>query len=104
MVGSVTPASLALTDAKYGIVATPAAIQYTYTGGYYASTAWYQPKYASSYADIARFGKDRYTGAYCMQGSGASSYFSAPAAGVQLQSAVTLAAGAIALGSAILAM
>lgn len=95
---------MALTDAKYGIVNTPAATQYIYTGGYYASSAWYQPKYASSYADIARFGKDRYTGSYCMQGSGSTSYFSAPAAGVQLQSAVTLAAGAIALGSAILAM
>lgn len=95
---------MALTDAKYGIVNTPSSATYTYTGGYYASSAWYQPKYASSYADIARFGKDRYTGAYCMQGAGASSYFSAPAAGVQLQSAVKLAAGAIALGSAILAM
>jgi len=104
MTGSVAPSSLALTDAKYGIVSTPSATKYVFTGGYYASTAWYQPKYASSYADIARFGKDRYTGAYCMQGSGASSYFSAPAAGVQLLSAVTLAAGAMALGSAILAM
>jgi hypothetical protein len=95
---------LALTDAKYGIVTAPAATSYLYTGGYYASAAWYQPKYASSYADIARFGKDRYTGSYCMQGSGSTSYFTAPAAGIQLASAVKLAAGAIAMGSALLAM
>lgn len=95
---------MALTDAKYGIVTAPAALRYVYTGGYYASAAWYQPKYASSYADIARFGKDRYTGSYCMQGVTSTSYFTAPTQGIQLASAVKLAAGAIALGSAILAM
>jgi hypothetical protein len=39
-----------------------------------------------------------------MQGASSTSYFTAPTQGIQLASAVTLAAGAIALGSAILAM
>ena len=103
--GAVTPTSSALTDTKYGIVHAPAAATTNiYTGGFYASSAWYQPKYASSYADVARFGKDRYTGAYCMSGSGTTSYFSAPAASVVLTSAARLAAGVLVLGSAVLAM
>jgi len=103
--GSVTPTGQIISDAKYGIVYAPtAATSYIYTGGFYASAAWYQPKYASSYVDIARFGKDRYTGAYCMSGSGSTSYFSAPAASVVLTSAARLAAGVLVLGSAVLAM
>merc|ERR1711957_359956 len=86
------PASAALTDAKYGIVNSPAAAtQYVYTGGFYASSSWDQPKYASSYADIARFGKDRYPGAYCMSGATGTSYFAAIGASQVLTSATTLA-------------
>jgi len=103
--GAVTPTGNALTDTKYGIVHAPAsATAYVYTGGFYASSAWYQPKYASSYADVARFGKDRYTGAYCMSGASSTSYFTAPAASVVLTSAARLAAGVLVLGSAALAM
>jgi len=103
--GAVNPTSTALSDTKYGIVVAPAtATTYVYTGGFYASAAWYQPKYASSYVDIARFGKDRYAGAYCMSGAGTTSYFSAPAASVVLTSAARLAAGVLVLGSAVLAM
>lgn len=63
---AVSPASLALTDAKYAVAAAPAASTYVFTGGYYASASWYQPKFASTYADIARYGKEDYVGAYCM--------------------------------------
>ena len=63
---AVSPASLALTDAKYGVVAAPAGTSYVFTGGFYASVAWYQPKFASTYADITRYGKEDYVGAYCM--------------------------------------
>jgi len=38
MTGSITPTTLALTNAKYGIVSTPAAATpYIFTGGYYTS-------------------------------------------------------------------
>jgi len=57
---------MAISDSKYGIVAAPAATSYIYTGGFYASVAWYQPKFASTYADIARYGKEDYIGAYCI--------------------------------------
>ena len=72
-----------------------------YTEGYYASVTWYQPKYSSSYTGIARYGKDDYVGAYCMQGSGANSYFSAPAAGVKLSGAIYMAVSVISLGTAL---
>lgn len=100
MSAAVAPSSTALADAKYGISTSPAATAYIYTEGYYASAAWYQPKYASSYTLVARYGKNDYVGAYCMQGSGATSYFSAPAGGVQLTGAIALSTG-IALGSAL---
>lgn len=102
---AVTPSGQAITDAKYAIVHTPStATAYLMTQGYYASVVWYQPKYASSYTLVARYGKDDYVGAYCMQGASTTSWFSAPAGGVQLTGAVTLAAGAIALGALTLAM
>lgn len=55
-----------LSDAKYGRTTTPSATQYIYTEGYYASASWYQPKYASSYTTLARFGRNNYIGAFCM--------------------------------------
>lgn len=101
---AVTPSS-PLSDAKYGIVYAPsAAAKYTFTDGYYASAAWYQPKSASTYADIGRYGKGNFAGSYCFQGSGSTSYFSQAGAGLTLASAATLAAGAMSLGSALLAM
>jgi len=78
---SLAPSSAALTGGKYDIVYAPsAATAFMYTEGYYASVTWYQPKYASSYSGIARYGKDDYLGAYCMQGAGSNSYFGATAA------------------------
>lgn len=99
--GAVTPSSLAISDAKYGIVYSPtAATSYLFTEGYYSSATWYQAGYASSYTLVARYGKDNYVGAYCMQGAGSTSYFSASQAGVLLTGAATLAASA-AVGAAL---
>lgn len=98
----VTATTGELTGGKYGISKEPsAATARMYTQAYYASAEWYQPKYASSYTGIARYGKDDYVGAYCMQGSGTTSYFSAPAGSAKLTGAVTLAASVLALGTAI---
>jgi len=102
MTGSVTPSSLALSDAKYGVVYSPtAATAYLFTEGFYASAVWYQPSYASSYTLVARYGKDNYVGAYCMSGAGSTSYFAAGAGGVLLTGAATLAASVLAVGSAL---
>lgn len=99
---AVTPSGTALTDAKLGITASPAAaVSYIYTEGNYASSAWYQPKAATVYTDLRRYGKNDYMGAYCISGAGASSYFAAPATGMfQLTGATSLAASAIVLGAA----
>lgn len=73
---SLTPSSGELSGTKYGIVKVPSASVATmFTQGYYASAEWYQPKYASTYTGIARYGKDDYAGAYCMQGAGSTTYF-----------------------------
>lgn len=64
---SLTPSSAELTGGKYSIVYTPSAAQARmYTEGFHASVTWYQPKYASSYSLVARYGKNDYVGAYCM--------------------------------------
>lgn len=98
----VAPSGVALTGGKYGLTYAPSAVtQNIYTSGYYASVAWYQPKYGSSYSDIARFGKDDYVGAFCMQGSGSTSHFSAPNSAIKLTGAYHLAAGMLALGTAL---
>lgn len=98
--GSVSPSSLELTDAKYSRTYDPAtSTDSIYYAGHYISVWWYQPKYASSYTLVARYGKGNYVGAYCMYGAGSTSYFTAPAAGVSLTGAVALAAGAVVLGS-----
>lgn len=99
---AVTPSGTAITATKYGLVYSPsAATARIFTSGFYASVAWYQPKYASTYADIARYGKDDYYGSYCMSGSGTTSYFSAPTAGVKLTGATFLAASMITFGAAL---
>lgn len=98
----VTATSGELTGGKYGITKAPSASTANmFTAGYYASAEWYQPKYASSYTGIARYGKDDYVGAYCMQGASGTSYFSAPAGSAKLTGAVQLAASVLALGTAI---
>lgn len=103
MSASVTTSTGALTLTKYGITFSPTgAAARTYNNGYFVTATWYQPKLASSYSDIARFGKDAYVGAYCAQGSGSTTYFSAPAtASVKLTGALSLAASLLALGSAV---
>lgn len=88
--GAVVPSSSTLSDAKYGITSTPSATQHIFTEGYYASTSWYQPKYASSYTLVGRYGRSDYAGAYCIQGSGTTSVFSAPSAGIALTGAIAL--------------
>jgi len=99
---SVTPSGMVLSGDKYGLSYTPSSTQSRiFTQGFYASVQWYQPKYASTYADIARFGKDDYFGSYCMQGSGSTSYFSAPQAGVKLTGAVYVAVSVLSLGTAL---
>lgn len=96
---ALTPSGNALTGTKYELSYSPSAVtSNVYTQGYYASVTWYQPKYSSSYADIARYGKDDYIGAYCISGSGTTSYFSAPNASVKLTGATYLAASMISLG------
>jgi len=98
---SVSPAN-ALSDAKYGIAALPAAATAAiYTEGNWASVAWYQPKSSATYTLMARYGAKDYAGAYCMQGSGTTSYFTAPKAAIELSGAFALATG-VALGAAAL--
>lgn len=70
------------------------------TEGYYASSEWYQPRAATTYTLVQRYGKSDYIGAYCFQGAGSTSYFQAPEGAVMLTGAVELAASVIALGSA----
>jgi hypothetical protein len=95
---AVTPSAGALTGGKYDIAYSPsAATKYMYQQGYYASVAWYQPKYASSYTGIARYGKDDYVGSFCMSGAGANSYFSAKDGSTKLTGAMYLAVSAVSL-------
>jgi len=100
--GSITPSGSALTGTKYAITYAPSAVTTkVFNQGYYASVQWYQPKYASTYTDIARYGKDDYYGSYCMAGSGSTSHFSAPTAGGKLTGATFLAASMISVGAAL---
>lgn len=76
---SVNPLTLAISDSKYAISYDPtASTKYLMTEGYYASAQWYQPKFASSYSLIARYGSDDWVGAFCMQGTASTGYFQAP--------------------------
>lgn len=72
-----------------------------YTLNFYSSVSWYQPKYASSYNLVARYGKSDYVGAYCIQGSGSNSYFSAPSASIKLTGGIYMAVTAISIGAAL---
>merc|ERR1712228_968733 len=102
---SVTPSSLALTDTKYSIVYDPnAAVANIYYAGHYSKVTWYQPKLAASYTLTRRYGKSNYVGAYCVYGTSSTGYADPPAAGVLLTGATAIAAGAIVLGSTLLAL
>merc|ERR1711981_1161831 len=102
MSANVSPSAGVLSGGKYSLTISPASTtQRIFTAGYYTTAEWYQPKYASSYQGIARYGKDDYIGVYCVQGHTSTSYFQAPAtAAVKLSSAAAFATGAIALASA----
>jgi len=64
---TVVPTGTILTDSKYGIVYTPAATtDYVISGSYYATAAWYQPKYSATYSTIRRYGSNDKIGAFCM--------------------------------------
>jgi len=79
MSAMVNPSSLSLTHAKFAITYEPLTeVAYALSEGYYASATWYQPKKASSYADVGRFGKGDWVTAYCISGSVSTSYFEAP--------------------------
>lgn len=100
--GSVTPSGLALSDTKYDLVYEPAAaVAYLLTAGYYASATWYQPKAASEYTALARYGKDDFVGVYCFTGAGSTSHFQVPSAAIKLTGAVAIAATVLAVGTAI---
>lgn len=75
-VAALQPSTASLSGGKYGIVYAPTTtVAFMYTQGYYASVTWYQPKFATTYAGIARYGKDDYIGAFCMRGAGSNTYF-----------------------------
>lgn len=97
---SLQPSSAALTGGKYAITYDPnKAVTDIFTSSFFASVSWYQPKYASSYTDISRFGKDDWVGAYCIQGAGSTSYFSAPSGSTQLSGATYLAISMLTIGA-----
>lgn len=97
--------SLALTDGKYSVVYDPnAAVANIYYAGHYSKVTWYQPKLAASYTLTRRYGKSNYVGAYCIYGSGSTGYADSPDASVSLTGATAIAAGAIVLGSTLLAL
>jgi hypothetical protein len=63
----VTPSAYTISDDKYGIVYNPStAYDNVYRWGHYVSVAYYQPKYASHYTLISRYGKAGYVGSFCM--------------------------------------
>lgn len=102
---TITPSSLALTEAKYSVQYDPsAAVANIFYAGHYSKVTWYQPKLAASYLLTRRYGKSNYVGAYCIYGSGSTGYADSPEAGVSLTGATAIAAGAIVLGSTLLAL
>jgi len=98
----VNPATAALTDDKYGITYSPSAVTtYILNEGYFGSALWYQPKKASSYTLVGRYGVGDYVGAYCIAGSNQSTYFETPGRPILLTGGAAMAAGALMLGTAI---
>jgi len=102
---AIAPSTFELTGEKYGITYTPStATDDIYYSGHFITVAWYQPKYASFYTLVARYGASYNVGAFCMYGAGSTSYFIASANSQQLSGAVALAASAVAIGSTLLAI
>lgn len=102
MTAMVSPAAQALTTAKYAITYEPATgLAYALSEGYYASATWYQPKRASSYSSLGRFGKGDWVTSYCISGATSTSYFTAPEAAQQLTGAAYFAAGSIVFATAL---
>jgi len=103
MSAALTPVSTAISDAKYGLVldpsstATTAQKKYVLTEGYYATAQWYQPVPTTDYALLRRFGRLDRVAAYCISGSGSTSYFSQPQETRVLTSGIALVGGASAL-------
>jgi len=102
LTANVSPSTGVLSGGKYSLTISPSsATARIFTSDYYTTAEWYQPKYASSYSGIARYGKDDYVGVFCVQGQSSTSYFQAPATPTaKLSSAAAFATGAIALASA----
>lgn len=95
---SVTPSSLAMSDDKYGLVTAPtASTSHILQGGFYSSLTWFQPKVSSDYVSMGRYGAADYISAYCMQGAGSTSYFTAPKDSITLARGTALLAGAAGL-------
>lgn len=97
---------MTLTDAKYSALYVPSVGDEAgiYYAGHYASVSWFQPKYASAYTLVARYGAGDFVGAYCMTGGSATSYFIPPNSAVSLSGAFALATSAVVLGSTFLVM
>jgi len=77
---AVAPTDFDLTLEKYGVAYTPStATSDIYFFGHFITVDWYQPKYASFYADLPRYGSGYEAGAFCMYGTGSTSYFIASA-------------------------
>lgn len=103
--GSVTPSGNITQGDKYGIVSSPdAATANVLTAGYYASTQWYQPVQASTYAAMRRYGRGDLVAAYCMQGAGSTTYFQQHGTPVTLASGMALIAGTSLLYSTMIAL
>lgn len=63
------------------------------TSTYFSTLSWYQPKVATEYSLLQRYGKSDKVGVYCMQGSGTTTYFSPPEEVLSLQGGLALATG-----------
>jgi hypothetical protein len=74
------------------------------TDQFYSTAKWYQPAAATTYTEVARYGKEDWVAAYCMQGTGTTSYFNAPDSAVQLSGGAALVAGAALIATTILAL
>lgn len=104
-IATIVPETYALTGDVYSINYLPlSATKNSMTEGYYASAKWFQPKEASSYTTIARYKKEDWVVAYCFQGTGTTSYFSAPTTSVQLTEGAALIAGAALFVTTVLAL
>jgi hypothetical protein len=99
------PTNYALSLSKYGVNVNPATrTKYMMTDSFYSTAKWYQPAVSTVYDDLGRYGKEDWVAAYCMQGTGTTSYFNAPDSAVQLTGGAALVAGAALIATTILAL